>query len=400
MQSATAGPLRLRDRLDTFFGLSIQIIGVVFIARLMTDAGVRVIYPFIPQISAGLGLSVVGFGWLIFARAIIGVTGPIFGVLADRVGRRRVMALTLLSLCAGVVGLALSWQWWAVGPMLCFGLGTAGFIPSAQAYISDQVSYQKRGRVMGTVELAWALTGIVSLPVFGWMIKTFGWRTPFLLLGGLYVIAAGLVWFRLPVVEHRAAHTVSWSQIRQFSMSRPNVLAAMGVSVMLFIAISSFFTIWGIWLSADFGIDAVGLGLVATGIGLAELAGSGVSTLFIDRLGKKRGALSGLFLLAVSYLLLSLTQAILWLAVLGLIVIGMLVEFTIVSLIALYSEQVPEARATVFSLTAFGASIGLALGSPLATNLWEQAGLWSISAVTTVALLIAFGLVHRFLQDD
>lgn len=400
MRSATPATIRLQDRLDTFFGLSIQIIGVVFIARLITDAGVRIIYPFIPQISAGLGLSVVGFGWLISARAIIGVTGPIFGVLADRVGRRKIMAVTLLSLGAGVVGLALSWRWWAVWPMLCFGLGTAGFIPSTQAYISDQVSYQKRGRVMGAIELAWALTGIVTLPIFGWMIETFGWRAPFLLLGGLYVIAAGLVWFRLPAVEHRAAHTVSWSQIRQFSMSRPNVLAAMGVSLMLFIAISLFFTVWGIWLSADFGVDAMRLGLVATGIGLAELAGSGVSTLFIDRLGKKRGALLGLLLLTVSYLLLSLTQAILWLAVLGLIVIGLLVEFTIVSLIALYSEQVPEARATVFSLTAFGASIGLALGSPLATGLWERAGLWSISVVSAAALLIAFGLAHQFLKED
>jgi predicted MFS family arabinose efflux permease len=284
--------------------------------------------------------------------------------------------------------------------MLCFGLGTAGFVPSVQAYISDQVSYEKRGRVMGTVELAWALTGIVSLPVFGWMIEVIGWRAPFLLLGFLYVIAAGLVWFRLPAVEHRAVHTVSWSQIRQFSLSRPNVLAAMGVSLMLFIAISLFFTIWGIWLSVDFGVNAVGLGLVATGIGVAELAGSGVSILFIDRLGKKRGALSGLLLMAASYLLLSLTEAILWLAVLGLIMIGMLIEFTIVSLIALYSEQVPEARATVFSLTALGASIGLALGSPLATYLWEHAGLWSISVVTASALLIAFGLVHRFLQED
>jgi hypothetical protein len=48
----------LPHKLNTFFGLSPQIIGIVFFARLIIDVGTRMVYPFIPQIAAGLDLTI------------------------------------------------------------------------------------------------------------------------------------------------------------------------------------------------------------------------------------------------------------------------------------------------------------------------------------------------------
>ena len=158
-------------------------------------------------------------------------------------------------------------------------------------------------------------------------------------------------------------------------------------------------TIWGIWFSADFGFDAAALGLVATSIGLAELGGIVFSGLFIDRIGKRRGSQIGLLLAAVAFGLLPLTQTTLLLAILALVGLGGLMEFTIISLLSLYSEQVPEARAMMFSLVGLGIAIGMALGSPITVALWEKVGLWAVCAVSTSCLLLAFILVWRVLEE-
>jgi predicted MFS family arabinose efflux permease len=374
----------LQNRLNAFLGIGLQILGTIFLARLTIDSGIRIVYPFIPQISEGLGLTVVGFSWLIFIRGMAGLMGPVFGILADRYGRRNIMAIGLLFQTVGTAGVAISRQWWAVGPMLLFGLSIAAFWPAGQAYVSDQVAYKKRGRALATIEFSWAISGIVVLPILGWIIDTFGWRSPFLLLSLLSLSCAVMIWFRLPAIEHKSQATLTRTNIWAVCL-KSNVLASMGVATSLFVAVSCLITIWGIWLSAEFGLNAVALGLVATSIGVAELSGAGISSLFIDRIGKRRGSQLGLLITIVLLLLLPLSQATLFIATLMLILLGACMEFTIVSLIPLYSEQVPEARATVFSLVGLGASIGGAIASPIAATLWEYTGLWAVCIVAAGA---------------
>jgi predicted MFS family arabinose efflux permease len=389
----------LKNRLAIFFGLGLQIVSTIFLIRLTVDTGVRLVYPFIPQISAGLGLTIVGFSWLIFVRSVAGITGPLFGVLADRYGRRKIMAAGLLSQSIGLIGLALSWQWWSVAPMILVGFGSTAFIPAQQAYISDQVAYERRGRALAAVDISFAITGIAILPLAGWLIDAFGWRSPFLILSVLSLVATVIIWFRFPSIEHRAHTSLSLSATWGL-VFRPNVMASMGVGLLVFMAIGCFMTVWGIWLSADFGLGAVALGLVATTIGVAELSGAGIAGLFIDRIGKQRGSQLGLWLAAVTFLLLLFAQKSLFLTVPVLILLGAFLEFTVVSLFPLFSEQAPEARATIFSLVGLGISIGFAVSSPITAVLWTHVGLWAICAVAISCLLGALILVWRILREQ
>ena len=391
--------LSTAQKLTSFFGVAVQILGVLFLARLTIDVGTRLIYPFIPQFSAGLGLSIVGFSWLLFIRSLAGVAGPLFGVAADRYGRRKLMATGLWCQSIGVLGLALTWQWWAVLPMLFYGVSLAAFIPAQQAYISDQVAYHRRGRALATIEFSWATSGIVALPIVGWMIDTFNWQLPLIVLGLFSLIFAGIVWFLLPVVEHHTQTDLSISKFWQVFV-RPNVLATIFVGLLMFVGVGIFSTVWSIWLTADFSLTAVTLGFIATAIGIAELSGSGGSALFIDQIGKKRGSFLGLIGSGLAFLMLPVGQASLPLAIGGLVLIGLVIEFTVVSLIPLYSEQVPEARATVFSLVGFGVSIGVAVSAPLTAILWANYGLWAVCWLGAVTLFLAAGLVARFLTEN
>lgn len=389
---------QLRRQASAFFGVSLQVFGAVFFARMMNDIGVRMFYPFIPQLSAGLGLSVLSFSWLLFMRSLAGVAGPVFGILSDRKGRRKVMALGLLCQAAGISGMVFLKDGWLTLAVIVSGISVAAFLPAQQAYIGDQAAPQRRGRALASVELSWAFTAIFLLPVIGWLIDVFGWRLPFVLLSIASLASAISVWRLLPPVEHRQERAgLSWSEVRAVVL-RPNVLGSMVVSGLLFMAISCFVTVWGIWLEADFGLTAAALGLVATAVGLAELGGSGSASLFIDRLGQKRGSSLGLLVTGGLMLLLPLTRSAFGLALAGLIVVGLAFEFTIVALVSLYAEQAPEARGTVFSLTLLGTSIGSAIGTPLTAMLWERSGLWAVSLVAAGCLLVAFGIAWRFLK--
>ncbi|MEM7345178.1 MAG: MFS transporter, partial [Chloroflexota bacterium] len=366
------------------------------------DAGTRSIYPFIPQISAGLGLTVFGFSWLIFARSMVGITAPLFGVLGDKYGQRKVMALGLVSQSIGAAGMVFTPHWWAAIPITLFGLGTAAFVPTQQAYISNQVSYEKRGRAITSVEISFALTGVITLPIIGWMIDQYGWESPFLILGILGLIAALITWFYLPASSHEvAAQAEATPQLGPRDLiGRPNAIASMGVSLLLFFAFSNFITIWGVWLTEDFGFSASDNGLVATRIGLAELVGAALSGLFIDRIGKRLGSIIGFLLIIAGFIGLPIMQPWLGGALAAVILLGGAAEYTIVSLLPLYSDQVPEARATVFAFVGFGSSIGLAVGSPVAASLWERTGnIWVICAIGAVSTALALLLLIRYLHE-
>lgn len=389
---------QLRQQASTFFGVSLQIFGAVFFARMMNDIGVRVFYPFIPQLSAGLGLSVLSFSWLLFIRSLAGAAGPVFGMLSDRKGRRKVMALGLLCQAVGIGGMVFLTGGWLILAVIVSGVSLAAFLPAQQAYIGDRAEPHRRGRALASIELSWAFTAIFLLPVAGWLIDVFGWRLPFVLLSLASLVGAILVWRLLPPAEHRHQRAgLSWPEMRAVVV-KPNVLGSTVVSGLLFMAISCFVTVWGIWLEADFSLTAATLGLVATAIGLAELGGSGSASLFIDRIGQKRGSCLGLVITGGLMMLLPLTRGAFWLALPGLIVLGLAFEFTIVALVSLYAEQAPEARGTVFSLTLFGNAIGSAIGTPLTAMLWERSGLWAVCLVAAVSLLAGFGIAWRLLK--
>jgi predicted MFS family arabinose efflux permease len=391
--------ITLSGRLNAFFGLSLQIVIVIFLSRLTIDVGNRLISPFIPQFAAGLGLTIVSFSWLMFIRSLTGLTGPLSGIMADKFGRRRLMAVGLFSQAIGVWGLAFSTGWWAVIPAIFLGICFSAYAPAQQAYVSDQVAYARRGRVMAAIEFSWALVGIVALPIVGWMIDTYGWRAPLLVLGLLSITSGLLVWFTLPKIDHVSRQQLDLAQLRRVFL-KPGVLASVMVATLVFFGVMIFSTIWSIWLTADFGLTATTLGLVATTIGISELGGSVTSSIFIDRLGKRRGSILGLCFTSLAFVLLPFTQGSFPLAVGGLFLLGVGSEFSVVSLLPLYSEQAPEARATTFALVGVGVAIGVAWGAPATALLWEHVGLWAVSATAITGLLLAAGLVWRFLHES
>lgn len=387
----------LGQRITNFFGLGAGLIVSLFSIRLIVDTSFRMLYPFVPQISEGLKVSITVFGWILMIRSASAFFSPALGSLADRYGRRKIMTFALLSQFLGMAGVIFTQGWWAVLPLFFTGLAVNAYLPAQQAYISDLAPYERRGRALASIDIAFAVSGMVLMPVVGWLINDYGWQMPFWWLSALSLFGALLTWRYLPEAEK---HTSVVKNIKMRTLLRErNIQASLGVAILLFISVGIFMTFWSIWLSADFSFDALDLGLIAQGVGLAELLGAILAGLIVDKLGKYRTSFIGLILAAIFFMTIPLAGENLLLIRILLFITVFWVEYTIVALFPLYGEQAPHARASMFSLIALGNGVGLALGPVITTALWQWRGISAITTFASISLVLAAILLWGFLRD-
>jgi putative MFS transporter len=143
-----------------------------------------------------------GTGGLIASAGFVGmaVGASVGGLLADRLGRRSVFALTLLvygiatgaSALAGGVAVLLLQRFFV-------GLGLGAELPVASTYVGEFAPARIRGRLIVILEAFWALGWTASAVIGYFVIPAFasGWRWAFV-LGAVPAIYAIVVRLRLP----------------------------------------------------------------------------------------------------------------------------------------------------------------------------------------------------------
>lgn len=387
-------------RKEHLFGLPAPIMGAGFATRFIMDAYTRMFYPFTIQLAAGFGLSLTEMGWLLFMRSFVGVVGPLFGMIADRFGRRRMMILALLARGLSAIWLVFTQRWWTALPMIIMGLSLTAFIPAQQAYFGEITPRQKLGRVMGIIEFSWSSVALFALPLVGFAIDSYSWRAPLIGVFVLQMIGAILVWQVLPPdLEDRQGDSLTLSEVGVV-FSKPNVLATFFIACMIYSAVSAFITLWGIWLALGFNLDAAMIGLATTGIGVAELVGAVLASMFIDKIDKRFSSSLGQFVLFFGFLLMPLVPQKFTFVFILLMALSLIFEISICSLIPLFTEQETNARGTAMALVFSGIAVGTSVGPPLATMMWQQSGLWGLSIICAVFMLIGSFLTWKYLSTS
>jgi putative MFS transporter len=101
----------------------------------------------------------------------------VFGLLADRVGRRHVFIITLLLFSVGSGASALTTSLTAFLILRFFiGAGLGGELPVASTLVSESVSADKRGRIVVLLESFWAGGWLVAALISYFIIPKFGWQ--------------------------------------------------------------------------------------------------------------------------------------------------------------------------------------------------------------------------------
>jgi predicted MFS family arabinose efflux permease len=363
--------------------------------RLVLNSAHRFVYPFLPAIARGLGISLESAGLLVSARWIAGLATPGVVHVVDRGRRpRRLVLIGLALFVIGAVVTALSGVFaGAVVGFAAMGLAKATYDSASQAYLADRVPYARRARVLGVFELAWAGGFLVGAPAAGWLIENLSWAAPFWAAAALsfaVLVAAPLV---------LEAETVARGVRPQ-----PLTLARSAIGLLFVMGLFSggtelVFVVLGAWLEDGFGISLLGLGGIAFLLGAAELLGEGGTVVGTDRVGKRRAVAAGLAVTAAAFAALAAFETTLVAGVAAVSIALTGFEFTIVSAIPLASEMAPHGRARYLALTIVAMALGRAVGAIVGPRLFVGTGLagpaLGAAGANALALVLLLVLVRE-----
>jgi predicted MFS family arabinose efflux permease len=366
-------------------GFAGKVTAVVF-SRIVLNTARRFAYPFAPALSRGLDVPLAAVTAAIGVNQATGILGLLFGPISDKLGYRLMMLVGMSMLVVGMFAAGILPMYATVlAALLLAGLAKNVFDAALQAYVGEQVPFEKRGMVIGLLELAWAGSTLIGIPVMGVVIDRLGWQAPFLVLGGTGVIGLILIAIVIPADRRgpsREAAPGFWDLWRTLARSRP-ALGALGFAFFFSLANDALFVVYGAWLETAFGLSIVAIGASTGVIGVAELTGELITVSLADRFGLKRLILLGAILTAVGNALLPLFGISLPLALSGLFLVYICFEFTFVSCLSLSTELVPGARATMMSGLFATAGMGRFIGA------WGGGWLWTIGGINATAATAA-----------
>jgi predicted MFS family arabinose efflux permease len=147
------------------------------------------------------------FGFVVSAYAFsAGISGLLAAGFADSFDRKKLLLFFLSGFLLGTLlcGIANSYVFLLLARIVTgiFG-GVVGSI--AFAIITDLFEVEKRGRVMGTVQMSFAVSQVLGLPIGLYLANAWDWHAPFLLIVGLGVLVFVLIMLQMrPVTAHLA----------------------------------------------------------------------------------------------------------------------------------------------------------------------------------------------------
>lgn len=342
-------------------------------------------------------LSTVEMGWIGSVSSIGMAVGAIlFGMMADRFGRKAILILTLLvfSIGSGISAFATGYGIFLVLRFI-IGAGLGGELPVASTLVSESVPVEKRGRSVVLLESFWAagwlLAAIISyfvMPIWGWRVAIFATG-----LAGLYAF-----YFREGIHESRAFKKVARPGLIKTLTTLwrpPYVRSTLMLWIVWFMVVFSYYGMF-LWLPSvmvlkGFSlINSFGYVLIMT---LAQLPGYFVAAWLIEKWGRK--TVLSLFLLGTAGSALGFGMAA---SLPMLLTAGMLLSFfNLGAWGALYAYS-PEQYPTIVRSSGSGMAAGigriggivgpLLVGHLLGAN-WSVTGIFGIFTASILIAIVA-----------
>ena len=372
-----------------------KLLGVAGLGWLFDAMDVGILSFVIAALKVDWNLSVQQMGWIGSVNSIgMAVGAFVFGIYADRVGRKKIFIITLL-LFSIASGLSAFTTTLAAFMVLRFfvGMGLGGELPVAATLVSESVPAKERGRVVVLLESFWAAGWLLAAIISYFIIPSYGWQVA-LLLTALPAFYALYLRINLPdspqfTAKKNVLRSVSTNIKEVWSKKylRPTIM----LWIVWFMVVFSYYGMF-LWLPSVMILKGFTLiqsfkyVLIMT---LAQLPGYFSAAWLIERMGRK-------FVL-VTYLLGTAASALVFgnAETLGMLIgAGIFLSFFNLgawgALYAYSPEQYPTViRATGTGMAASFGRIGGILGPLLVgTMLAADYGVGWIFAIFCVAIII------------
>ncbi|MGG0302206.1 MFS transporter [Bacillus albus] len=332
-----------------------------------------------------------------------GITAPIFGPLSDRVGRKRmiIMGFVLFSISTFCTGLAKDFE-----ILLLFrgltGLSGAMIMPSIFALVGDKVTYESRGKAMGTIMGAMVGSTVIGVPIGAFLSEVGNWQWTFYSIGLLTSFLTLLVNHILENEKMRNDVHVSIAKTLGGSLKKAlvniSVLFALLATFLWTIGLHGMFSYIGIYYGNNFGLTIGEIGIVIFMAGIGSVVGNILGGKLADKIGKRNVISIASIVASISVMVFSFSIENLAFAITVHIIWSLFIGFGQAALTALISELKPAVRGTVMALNSSAMYIGMTIASGVASlavsNGFPFSSLGIMCAIASLLVLpIVFVLV-------
>ena len=229
--------MEIKPEIKKFTKYQVFVVAVLALMQFTVILDFMVMAPLSAILLPVLHISTAQFGFAVSVYAIsAGIAGILTAGFADKYDRKK---LLMFFYCGFVIGTFLCGiapdYYFLLGARIITGMfgGVVGSIGGA--IITDLFEIDKRGRVMGFVQMGFAASQVLGLPIGLFLANHFGWHSPFLMIAGMSVIMGVIVFANLkPIADHlklkveRNAFTHLLKTI-----SRPDYLLAFSTMVLI-----------------------------------------------------------------------------------------------------------------------------------------------------------------------
>ena len=166
----------------------------------------------VPSVVQDLG-GFTRFPWVFSAYLLTAaVSVPVYGKLADLVGRKPVM---LFGIGLFLLGSVLCATAWSLPALIAFravqGLGAGAVQPMAMTMVGDLYSLQERARVQGYLASVWGVASVVGPALGGLFSQYSSWRWIFFVNLPIGAVAATLIVRRYAETVERRGHRIDYA---------------------------------------------------------------------------------------------------------------------------------------------------------------------------------------------
>lgn len=352
-----------------------------------------VVSPILPAISKSVGVTPEAAGLLIAAYMLpFGVFQLVFGPLADRFGKTRVILITF-------TGFALTTALCALGNTLTgvaafralTGVFAAATMPISLALIADAVPMENRQQAVGSFMGIAFLGQALSMGIGGAIAYYLDWRGVFIIYAIASAVIAVALWRGLRGLETEVAAPAKrgsafkpyWSLLGHGpSLRTYSVILVEGMLLL------GSFSYLGAVLAQRFNLSFLAIGGVMTGFGIGAVIAGRTSAKVAARLGKTRTITLGLLIAAFANALVFFSGRSLVVTALGVFLLGLGFMTAHSTLITVATQFAAKAQGTAMSLVTFAFMVGGAAGTQLGGRIATATSLTSLYAIYGVGLLV------------
>jgi len=353
---------------------------LMFGVTAMAVMGVSSIAPAFPKIMNELNLSTLDVGLLISFFTVPGVLfAPIIGILADRLGRKKVLvpALMLFGIAGGSCAFVREFN---VLLALRFfqGIGGSALGTLAPTILSDLYSGKHRTVVMG-YNASVLSVGTASYPAIGGALATFGWYYPFLLPFTAIPLGICILFFLNNPEPHNHMAIGDYMKNTLKSLLQKQVMGIFLVGIIsFFVLYGSYLMFFPIVLHTSFGTKPLIIGMILALTSITAAITASQIRILVKRFDEKVLLRAGFFLYAVAMAIVPFLDSA-WEFVIPTMIYGVGIGINIPCLTSILASLAPfEHRAAFLSINSMMLRIGQTLGPVIMVLV---AGVFGISGV-------------------